>query len=602
MLMVIQQSTGNRFVEVAIQHGLLGQHHADKILDHARDHDVQPSDAALTLSMLQLHEVDAINLLCDPEQLMPGYELTGLIGCGAGGMVFRAHQTALGRDVALKTIHQSSTNAKTIGQSRIQRESHAIAKLRHPGIVAAYDSGFHQGRFCIAMELVDGINLADYIHRESSLPESVTWQIVRQVASALSNASAAGIIHRDVKPANLLLCETPIGIDLPPGVPFVKVADFGLAFTHDEGTQITATGTTLGTPAYVAPEQLQDTHVDARADIYSLGATAFHMLSGDAPCVDQSPMRTIMQKSIGDDRWRETLPDWLSPQTVSLFRDMTEASPDARIADHATLIQRIDELLDQPFDAAGREASNPTLILEPKPDAASLKRRHIVPAALSSMAVLMTVLLVALVVHLFDKSSQQTITHTSAPEQDVRWMVDGFPRPLFNGSSVPLFRQSGNWSVGTVEDGGRVLVGRSSARMTVPLSMDRSGTRNVRLRLGLHLENNSAAELRLAFSDSSSEQALLRFQDGVVDFILSSADDRETKSIQLPGSSHDDAAFQRITIQRRGDQADLTINGELLGTVQCNPTSEASFQIRCISGVANFADIDIVPLAPEVGS
>lgn len=127
-------------------------------------------------------------------------------------------------------------------------------------------------------------------------------------------------------------------MSLPAGVPFVKVADFGLALKSSDNTasQITATVTTLGTPAYVSPEQLHDTHVDARADIYSLGATVYHMLTGS----DRSPMRTIMQKTIGDERWRNELPPSLSASTVALFRDMTETNPNERIGDYQELIAR----------------------------------------------------------------------------------------------------------------------------------------------------------------------------------------------------------------------------------------------------------------------
>ena len=157
--MIDNNASPDDFVAVALAHGLLQENHVARLHEHALSHNVQPSDAALSLSMLRAIEVEAINLLCRPTSLAPGYELTGLIGCGAGGMVFRAHQEALNREVALKTINPRSQNAESTGQPRILREAHAIAKLQHPGIVAAYDSGFHQGRFCIAMESVSYTHL-----------------------------------------------------------------------------------------------------------------------------------------------------------------------------------------------------------------------------------------------------------------------------------------------------------------------------------------------------------------------------------------------------------------------------------------------------------
>ena len=238
---------GGRFIDVAMQHGLLDRQRAEQLLDHSRCRDVLPADAALSLSLLGPHEVDAINLLSHPKDFAPGYRLTGLLGCGAGGLVFRAHQSALGRDVAFKTLMARSPAAPGTGEIRIQREAQAIARLQHPHIVSVYDSGFYQGRFCIAMELVAGETLREFIDRESPVAEEIVWRTIRQVASALAHASDAGIIHRDIKPANLLLAATPVGMDLKSGVPFVKVADFGLALTKDDAAsnQVTATGATL---------------------------------------------------------------------------------------------------------------------------------------------------------------------------------------------------------------------------------------------------------------------------------------------------------------------------------------------------------------------
>ena len=286
------------FVQTALRHDLLSSVQAKRLLDHSNSEGVAPSDAALTLSLLKPYEVDAVDLLSRPKNFAPGFELLGLLGAGANGIVFRARQTALERDIALKTLVTSARTSPT-GQARLQREAHAIARLAHPHIVAVYDSGYYQGRYCIAMELVPGESLAELIQRQVRVSEVVCWRIVRQVASGLAHARHSGIIHRDIKPANILLTDPPAGTELSNGVPYAKVVDFGLAFSTgpSDADQITATGATLGTPAYVAPEQLQDTHVDSRADIYSLGATVFHMLAGRPPLSDLSPMRAIMQKN-----------------------------------------------------------------------------------------------------------------------------------------------------------------------------------------------------------------------------------------------------------------------------------------------------------------
>lgn len=597
-------SRDDSFVAVAVRHGLLQLQHVDKIISHAEEIGVQPSDAALTLSMLEFHEVDAINLLCRPTELAPGFVLTGLIGCGAGGLVFKANQTAMDRDVALKTINVRSLHASTTGQSRIQRESLAIARLHHPHIVTAFDSGFHQGRFCIAMELVDGETLADLIERRSTISETVTWHIARQVASALAHANDAGITHRDIKPANLLLCETPQGMSLPVGVPFVKVADFGLALQAGDRTdsQLTATGTTLGTPAYVAPEQLRDTHVDARADIYSLGATVFHMLIGSPPCSDRSPMRTIMQKTIGDDRWRDELPPSISRSTISLFRDMTETNPDDRISDYQDLIDRIDDLLAEAvvppaktatsMPASGRRICNPR------------RRRPMVRRALSIVSVaLLFIGLGALAMGFARRNS--AANNVIGPA--ARWQVNGLPAPLFNGKSVPLFRQSGSWALGIAGDGSRVLKGMEGAQMTIPLMLETStgGTDadDFRLRVGVLVSVDNRAEIRLLSSSSGKEFAVLRFDSSSVKFIpdasaTNASRTTAARSIDLQTTSIDDSVIQRVSLQRAGDQVSLFINGDEIGRVACGDNTIDSAVLRCVKNESSFADIDIVSITP----
>ena len=287
------------FLAAALSNGLLSNQQAEAARQHANEFDMSVVRAVKALSMMDPAEVDAAQLLSRPDDFARGYRLVGLIGSGASGNVFRAKQIAMQRDIALKTI---KSDAPATFQSRIQREAEAIARLKHPNIVVAHESGVSDGRFYIAMEFVEGGTLFDFIKQEAPVSDMVTWRIIRQIAAALSHANDAGIIHRDVKPSNVLLATPPAGWELPAKIPFIKVADFGLArdLHRDLGSRITATGVALGTPAYVAPEQLDDTEVDCRADIFALGATAFHLLSGRMPCAEQSPMKAILQKSIGE--------------------------------------------------------------------------------------------------------------------------------------------------------------------------------------------------------------------------------------------------------------------------------------------------------------
>ena len=627
------------FIAIAVAHGLLQQNHAAKILDHAAEQNVQPSDAALSLSMLQANEVEAVNLLCHPRDFAPGYELTGLIGCGAGGIVFRALQTALDREVALKTINPRNQFAPRTSEPRIQREAHAIAKLRHPGIVAAFDSGFFNGRFCIAMELVEGENLVDFVARNQQVSEKVTWEITKQVAFALSHAADAGIIHRDIKPSNLLLCEPPKGMQVPPGVPFVKVADFGLATDDTSTNQITATGVTLGTPAFVAPEQLNDPKVDIRADIYSLGATVFQMLSGHPPCMGQSPMKTIMQKTIGDGRWRDEISSTASPSSTALFRDMTEADAEERIPDYETLIQRIDEVLDelnsetQPTadksgvkhegskpEAEGSEAeissssANDTRVFEAQATLHDTNTKSPPPRSsrliFAGVAVLAVAGLVAAGVYF--RGGTPVAEDNSPPEVKAALPAlspDGFPQPLFNGASVPLFLKAGVWLPLNATDGSRVLAGESGAWMTIPMSIKENTDSPIRLRVSVNLVDGSEADIAIGCKASpqgqtssadtkGTDMAIIHLSSKGVEF--APQDDRATQvhtsPIPLAGSSDDSAVFQNLVFIRHKETIFTLLNGEPFGQAQVDSSSDCVISLRSTKGTTHFADIDIIKL------
>ena len=168
----------------------------------------------------------------------------------------------------------------------MNKKAQALARLTHPHIVAAYDFGRHEGRLYFAMELVIGEDADKLIRRKGALDEWAVWGMVRQAAAGLAHAAHHGIVHRDIKPANLLLVDPPMGFPLPAGLPMVKIADFGLAqlaASTDERTRLTSVGDAVGSPNYMSPEQMLGGPVDLRTDIFSLGASAFHMLTGKPP-------------------------------------------------------------------------------------------------------------------------------------------------------------------------------------------------------------------------------------------------------------------------------------------------------------------------------
>ena len=594
------ESTSEHFLNVAVAHGLLPADDVERIRVHAQENDMLPSDAVLSLSMMKPWEVEAALLLADPTGFAPGFRLTGLIGSGAAGLVFRAHQTTLARDVALKTINMMSGSGGVKGESRIQREAQAIARLQHPNIVAAYDSGFYRGRFWISMEFIEGETLADFIDREAPVSESVVLNIIRQASSALDHARQLGIIHRDIKSANLLLCRQPAGGSLTGGVPFVKVADFGLAFdTMYEGDhKLTATGATLGTPAFIAPEQLQNTRVDCRADIYSLGATVFHMLTGQIPWAGRSPMKAILDKTVGDDRWRDGFPKSASSALTSLFLDMTAAKAEDRISDYVTLIDRIDsEFGGRHLQAASSRSGRQRV---------SLRWAKKVFSAVSLGAVVLG--LSALVIWWIGdlQTTDSEVVESSEPVDDSPWEPVGLPYPLFNGTSAPLKHVTtvGTWTPETAEDGSGVLAGGQGSSLSIPLKTPVKQAFDLSLRLSVHVPDEaSAAEL---FLEKVTTTAGVKSTDilhtvSISDHSASLFEGEDTTSapsitLVLSRSTPEDVLFRRIQVQRAGSSLLLLINGQQLIKSSFGTGGEYQLRIRCSRGTMSLADMSMTEL------
>ena len=204
------------------------------------------------------------------------YRLLAKLGQGGMGTVYRALHTKLERLVALKVLPKERM-ADDRAVSRFHREMKAVGALDHPNIVRATDAGEADGTHFLVMEYIDGFDLAEVVDRCGTLEVADACELIRQGALGLECARAHGLVHRDVKPSNLMLTSGAR----------VKLLDLGLArFQVDQpvGEEMTATGQTMGTPDYMAPEQVSDTHsVDIRADIYSLGCTLYKLLVGYPP-------------------------------------------------------------------------------------------------------------------------------------------------------------------------------------------------------------------------------------------------------------------------------------------------------------------------------
>ena len=269
------------------------------------------------------------------------YELTGELGSGGMGVVYRARHRQLGRDVALKVLRSDRRNRED--QLRFDREAKLAASLSNPHSVMIYDYGHGEGgeAFCV-MEFLQGITLAEVVARSGPQPYGRVLSILRQICSSLSEAHNAGLLHRDVKPQNVMLSLDPSVGD------WAVVFDFGLAksFKPDSGGYQTAETVWAGTPMYMAPERYRDpAGVDPRSDIYSVGCIAYFLISGRPPYIECDPESlfalVLSEQPISMSLHRE---EEVPQELVDLVNQCMAKNVDDRFGSADALSLRIDEL------------------------------------------------------------------------------------------------------------------------------------------------------------------------------------------------------------------------------------------------------------------
>ncbi|MEO1528461.1 MAG: serine/threonine-protein kinase [Planctomycetota bacterium] len=249
---------------------------------------------------------------------LAGYRVLRRLGRGGMADVYSARDMELDRDVAVKVLRRDLARDRDY-IARFRREAKAAAKLNHGNIVQIYEVGEEQERYYIAQELIDGVNLRQWLDRDGALDAEQAIVVLYGVASALDAAATEGITHRDIKPENLMWSKSGE----------VKVADFGLARLGNDGDSragLTQAGLTLGTPRYMSPEQVQGHKVDPRSDLYSLGVTMYHLLAGRPPFEADDPLALAFShvnetpKPLDRTRGKQDLPEWLIAIIAKLMR------------------------------------------------------------------------------------------------------------------------------------------------------------------------------------------------------------------------------------------------------------------------------------------
>jgi eukaryotic-like serine/threonine-protein kinase len=293
------------------------------------------------------------------------YRLERPLGHGGMASVYLARDSELDRDVALKLLADNLGGDESL-RKRFVREARLAARLSHPNVVSVFDAGEDGGRPYIVMEYVDGENLAELLSRRGSLPPEEARGLALQAAHGLAHAHAAGLVHRDMKPHNLILRRDGT----------LKIADFGIARAA-ETTSLTQAGTVLGTAAYLSPEQALGEEVTPATDVYSLGAVTYELLAGKPPFEPETLADLASRPAVPE------LPRGVPPDLEDVVMRCLARNPAYRPRDGAELAREL----------ARGEATAAT---RPLPTARPERRRRLIWAAVAGPVALAAVLLAVL--------------------------------------------------------------------------------------------------------------------------------------------------------------------------------------------------------------
>ncbi|MBA4186479.1 MAG: hypothetical protein C0467_00530 [Planctomycetaceae bacterium] len=297
------------------------------------------------LSVYQLRKV----IHAKAEELFLGpYIIVDKLGEGGMGRVYRARHVRMGREVALKIIRPNLLSNPII-RGRYQREVEAAGTLRHPNIVCVDDAGEANGKYYMAMEFVDGVDLSRLMKDHRTLEITEACEYVRQAALGLQHAHENGFVHRDIKPSNIIVAgERHVAHAKSPAI--VKILDMGLVrpLGYEDvpgAAELTRAGTVVGTPDYMAPEQAKNSScVDARADLYSLGCTLYYLLTAQPPFPDGSPIEKLLKHQLDPAPSARVLRPDIPEAVDAIIACLTAKKPEDRFPSAAAVVQAISPL------------------------------------------------------------------------------------------------------------------------------------------------------------------------------------------------------------------------------------------------------------------